>query len=125
MSTDDIVELAVVALVIVTVALGVAAVVAYRYLRSAIGDGIRRSRLLRHYLFRNRRVALAGAGIAFLGSYALLRFVRPDMGLPAIPSPWTTITIVVCIDLMLWGPISDAIAVYRMRREGMSPEDEL
>ncbi len=120
----DLLVIAVNLLAFVTVLFGIGSVVAYLYLRSVLRESAKRSRLLWNALIRNRRVAIAGAIIAMLGAYTLVRLVNPGLGLPMIPPPWTTIGIVVCIDLMLWGPIKEAWQIHRMRREGMTPSSD-
>ncbi len=120
----DLLVIAVNTLALITVLFGLGSVVAYLYLRKVLGESAKRSRLLWNAMVRNRRVAFAGAVIAILGSYTLVRIVNPGLGLPMIPPPWTTIMIVLCIDLMLWGPIKEAWQIHKMRQEGMTPSGD-
>jgi hypothetical protein len=116
--TLDWVDWLAIGLAVVTFCFGVAAVISYRYVRRVVGDSIDRSRELRRLVYRNRRVALAGFIIAALIAYTLLRLSFPEAGMPVIQPPWTSITIAVVLDLLLWGVIADAIAFYRLRRDG-------
>lgn len=67
---------------------------------------------------RDQRIAVGGLLILVVGGYALLRFAFPDAGLPGLVAPWTTVVIVVAIELMLWGVIADALQMRRDRRIG-------
>jgi hypothetical protein len=108
---------------IITGILAIAAIVSYHYVRRVAGDGIQRSLMLRRIVYRNRRVALGGSIIGLLIAYTLLRLSVPQWNLPAIQPPWTSILIAVSVDLMLWGPIADAISFYRIRRDGLPHGD--
>jgi hypothetical protein len=125
MIPSNILDLFAIGLALLAFVLGVGAIVAYVYVERVVGDGVTRSRELRRLVSRNRRVALSGGIIAALVAYTLVRLTFPEWGIPIIPPPWTTICIGIAVNMLLWGVIADAIAFYRLRRDGVHPPQSM
>lgn len=100
------------------VVLGVAAIFAWLYVRKVYAQRQHESRELRRLVMRDKRVAMAGAVIALLVSYSLARAAMSS--LPAIPTPWTAITIALAVDALLWGVVADARAFRAYRIQGQT-----
>lgn len=113
---DGILEWFVPLLVAITLVLAVGAVVASCYIvwvyrGRAVNDREQR---------RQARFAIAAGVVAVviaaLAAWALLRTVFPHLELAGLPAPWTTVVILLGINLLLLWPINTARTWRRWRR---------
>jgi multisubunit Na+/H+ antiporter MnhF subunit len=65
---------------------------------------------------RDAAAAMAGAVIGAVAIYSLLRYIQPEWGLAPLIQPVPAILVGVPIVVLLYGPIADAIAIWRSRR---------
>lgn len=94
----------------------IAALVAGWYVAWALRPQRGKEQFLDRLVIRDIRVALGGAPIAFIVAYSLVRFAIPELGLGPLVPPFGALLIGVPIAVMLFGPIDDAIQVWRDRR---------
>ncbi len=60
--------------------------------------------------------ALSGALIGAVAIYSLVRFIDPGLGLEPLVPPIGALAVAIPLFVLLYGPISDAIAIWRERR---------
>lgn len=94
----------------------IAAIFAALYVAVALRPQKGQEPFLDRLVHRDLRVGLGGAPIAFIVAYSLVRFAVPELGLGPLVPPLGALLIGIPIAVMLFGPIDDAIQVWRDRR---------
>ena len=92
----------------VALAVGIACGASGLYMANVYRQRYEDGRLLRRIIVRNIRVSIAATAVAVLVAYSYLN--------DPLPRPWGAVVLGVALVAMMWGPISDAVLIWRERR---------
>lgn len=95
----------------------IAAIAGAIYVALALAPDRGKEPFLDRLVNRNLRVAVAGAPIVVIVVYSLIRFGLPHFALGPLTPPFGALLIGISMALLLWGPISDAITIWRERHD--------
>lgn len=112
----DLADFITLAIAVLVGVLSAAAVISWLYVERVYRLRLRDTSELTRLVRRDRRIAVGGAVIEAIVVYSCLAFVWPET-FPPLPRPWGAALIGLVMALMLLGPIDDAIAWSRLRRE--------